>query len=371
MIRILIAISLILTALTLDMSSAKRRVSTSAYVALYTSLGLKTGYKELSKTALNSNYYTMTYDIKVKNEQGNDIEIGKGEFPKFDTETSGVLAFQYEEDLSKFPEWLKSSCKDNFCRLDNAIFFNYYTTPDYIKIIFLKDDKKHTVFLYLTNLTDNPLPDEMDFLYPRSLVKNQIENFNQLLSTFNKRYFDLLTSISAKTVTVVEYLEEIKMKILKATDAEARKKHRDNLLAQLGKLRDQKQKIEIQITHSNQNINIFTLSIQSLSSDNKKCEEEMQNLTKDIESEKIIINTNKDLIQKQIKKLSLERETCIAKLYYNFEAAYFYRVFSEKIVKTQAEMTIAVDAKNIETTKTKISKAFFPINVKFASAKVK
>ena len=70
--RIIIALALFLTSIAaLDMSSAKRRTETSAYVSLYTSLGLTSGFKSMAAESYDDaifEYFLM-------------FNVGKGQKP--------------------------------------------------------------------------------------------------------------------------------------------------------------------------------------------------------------------------------------------------------------------------------------------------
>lgn len=371
MIRILIVITLILTALALDMSSAKRRASTSAYVALYTSLGLKYGYKELNSD-VNYKDYTMNYDVRIKDEKGVEITLSANlGSNQITTESPGMLSFNYNSaDESKLPAWLRPLCSFETCKIENCNLFQYFQGPkENLKIDFHVGDKTYSVFLYVTNATDTPKPDIFDGLYPRNLIQKQVEEFKLALAPKDYLYIEYLNKISSSAQSSIDKLEKIKKNVI--DDRNTKQKILEEKTKMLNDLRAEKKSIETQITQLNSRITKYTDDVKLLTSQFNKCEAEVQNIALDIVNENTKIQKEKTRIETETKKLQVDRAKAVSLLFYNFEAAYYYRVFSEKIVKTEADATAAVEAKNIETTKTKIINAFYPINVQFAASKAK
>lgn len=370
-IRILIALALVIGALALDMSSLKRRTETSSYVAMYTALGLKYGYKQNINTYDYGDYF-MEYIIKWKDANGKFHSASNSEYcNKITTPTKYTLSFPYSQsDFNSFPDALKNFCTGGNCVITTANMLQYFENTDggYFQIDYTYKKQNRAVYLFVQNTSDDPNCDPYDY-YPKLYLKKQAEQFKIESATVSDRFYEILSSMEVSCQRAITYLNQIK-----STIAEGRasvEKEIKRIQDRLDHYRKEKQQLEQSINISNKQIAELETKVNTALSDKRKCEEEKVDLNNRIEAEKIRIQQEKKKIADFIKQKEQERSDAVTQLFYRFESAYYYRVFAEKIVKTPAECTTAVDSKHMESTKEKLTKAFFPIKINFADPNAK
>merc|ERR1712037_683296 len=122
---------------------------------------------------------------------------------------------------------------------------------------------------------------------------------------------------------------------------------------------EDKQRLETQITNIVIAIAKRQLEISALKSELTKARTEKLHA---VMAKKVM-----ELFIANQKRIKQQRATQIEQFWYFLEAAYFYRVFPDKLIAAQADIDPALSKANIKTTKAKIAKAFYPIKVEFAN----
>merc|ERR1712160_207842 len=138
------------------------------------------------------------------------------------------------------------------------------------------------------------------------------------------------------------------------------KEKNEKIKIDLEKFLKKKEALRKEIEIINANIDRKKTSVLTNQSLKAKCEDELMNLYLQIKAEEARIAAAKASKAEKVK-------LC----FYYIEASFYYRVFAEKLVKTEADLVIATTGAALTATQTKIKTAFFPVLVNFATTVAK
>lgn len=108
------------------------------------------------------------------------------------------------------------------------------------------------------------------------------------------------------------------------------------------------------------------LEIKKQSDKKAVCLQELQNKISEIEVEETLNKNKQSALDLQIQDNKTMKDHAEKLLFYWLEAAYYYRVFGERLLKSDKDVPAALLPANISVFTTKIKNAFYPQIVKFA-----
>lgn len=357
-IRLIIAISLIIGAFALDMSSNKRRTETSSYVSMYTAMGLQYGYKELSMATDNNDamfkWYLETSDGK---KLGENDSLSTMSFINKNMVTFPVSFPMF----AGLPADVKGSCKPGVCEFKEVKTFHLQELQDLykFKVVFNNGTKNVTFYIVITNGADLP---QAGLVSKERMIKEET-TFSQNNRSENSFFLDYCVKAqksaaeAARLFTIIKNKNANKLEEYKKI-YDGYKKEYDNYLKQKQQLETEQAALLAKIAAKKEELNN---TIQSA----KSCETEVIELITKIQTLTDIVKAKEAARKKKIDDLTKAKAQCAKEFYYFIEAGYFYRVFAEKLIAAEADVENALSGNNLKTTKNKITKAFYPIKVVF------
>ena len=374
-IRLIIALSLILGSLALDMSSVKNRASTSAYVELYTELGFNSGFRQGPPASLNWNpepekfqyyiQYTNPIDSKIKLVGDKSTQT----MLTFVDRIDGTISFKTTDAWnSLLPQFIKSKCNSTICKFTTNLVksFSQGKSDNYFFTVVLQGQNK-SFKIILTNGVDAVTDPSNEVGLPT--MTEQVNNYENATGGKKNQFAQHLILVIENYTNILKWINDIKKK-----QANLQNVYKANTIALEGKLekkKEEKNKLVNEIDVLNTTIATQRTSITNLQSKKNKCNEELINIILQISNETKRIEKAKSQKAENIAKNTESRTKAIKNLFYYIEASYFYRVFAEKLIKKESEVLAAFTGTNFITTKTKIVNAFFPIPIDFASQSAK
>ena len=369
-IRLTILLALIVASFALDMKSAKNRAANSAYVALYTELGLTSGFKEDSLVDANDDnnvifkvYYTWEENGKKKSlGENNPLSINK--IVSYDS-IKVLINLPMRTDLfSKLPAFLKSYCNTDFCKISGTtVFISQKDENQYFSLQFI--DKK-SVTHDLKNIVSNAIDG-----YVNSKGTVIQSDLLDVIDTYDtQKRFE--TSAFSKIAIDLKHNLELLSSQLRTIEnngsgnTETLKKNLKMYKDDLEKYLKQKIALETNILSLNKKIAADQEKINLQITLKQKCLDEQITLLKQIEDEQLNMARTEANIKNKVALNEKLKQDSILSLYYQLEASYFYRVFSERLIKNKEGIEPALTGKNLQTTQNKIINAFFPIPIKFS-----
>jgi hypothetical protein len=352
------------------MSSAKRRTQTSNYASLTAELGFSSGYKTWGSENDDPSYSSVPVEYYLEfKENGKTITSGS-----FDNNES-TNSFNLNDQIFFFigSNWaLPSEFKKNYCSqgprctVDKIKSLNLMKSDNYYFVVnyTTKNGKADSFKIILVNGAE--LTSEDDW----TVGKVELEKMANVFSTqklSNYQYFaekvNLIIGNCEKVVKTYQRILSIFNKEKKRRDLEyneAKKTYE--------KYVSDKQKLEQEIKALNDKIAARDIEISNTLSDKEKCINEHISLVKELNIEEIIYDNAVKKKAEDLAKLRAEKAQTIKRVFYFLEASYFFRVFAEKLIKAEADVSAALTGAHIKTTEQKLAKAFYPIKVQFANS---
>lgn len=356
-IRLIIAISLIIGAFALDMSSTKRRTETSSYVSMYTAMGLQYGYKELAM-ATDSNdamfkWYLQFADGK-KIGENNSVSV-------MSFVNKNMITFPLSFQMSTaIPADMKNYCKFS-CEIKEVKTFHLedYQDAYRYKVVFNNNGKDVHFYIVITNGADLP----QDGLVSKERMIQEETTFKQNNRTENKFFIEALVQGQQAAADAAKHFALIKDKNVNKLNEY--KKTYEEFKKEYEKYLKQKQQLEAEQAALLAKIAAKKEELNNTIQKAKSCETEVIELISKIQNLQEIVKAAQAARKKKIDDLTKAKAQCAKEFYYFIEAGYFYRVFAEKLIAAEADVENALSGNNLKTTKNKITKAFYPIKVVF------
>jgi hypothetical protein len=357
---------MIFGSLALDMSSTKRRTTTSAYVALYTSLGFENGYKTLGNKDPTD---APLYEYYLSNDKNEFKELEKADSLKsaefIYANDGGYLAVSMNDSIyKKCPLWFQGYCKyDHHCRFPiNVIssMISITTIPPYFNVdIVGKDGKKFQFKINFTNVDESGVEPAID-LYS---LPNFTERFEDLRTELSKDFSDNIHAANLDISDIIRYLKKLKDLKKKSDDVDEELKKPKKMLeeanAEHKRLTESMATIQKQIATNLKETNILVV---------KKidCLHQLQNTFSEIDVEEIKNKKDRNSLDLLINENKVEKDNREKLLFYWLEASYYHRVFGEKLLKSENDVPAALLPENFVVFTNKIKNAFYPQLVTFA-----
>jgi len=371
--RIIIALALFLTSIAaLDMSSAKRRTETSAYVSLYTSLGLTSGFKSMAAESYDDAIFEYFLMFNVGKGQ-KPINVGSQEDTQqrngFDDFNGEGVSFYINNSWKNIP----ADFKKKFCNeFDECLILykdlkgftllsshNFYYAVTYLNSLG-KEDRFHII---LTNGAEVRTNNDI-IVVTRVQMEAQetsiISNAQKIDAEF-LRYVNQV--ISSSNDVILKYNE-----MLEQNDKSIKNSARnlENNEKKLKTFIEKKKNLENEITTLNLKIAEREIKINNTNAEKQKCNNEYINLIFLRDQEELKVKAKKEQLVKDIADRKVLKSKALKKIFYYLEACYFYRLFGEKLIKAEADLDPALTGKNVKTTEAKLAKAFYPIKFQIA-----
>jgi hypothetical protein len=353
---------MIFGSLALDMSSTKRRTTTSAYVALYTSLGFENGYKSLGDNGSASTLFNYYLSNDAKEFKGLEtIDPLKSAQFIYNID-GGYLAISMTPAVfDKLPKWFKDYCNGVQCKLPLTIITSMTKSnnPVVVEVKITGTDKiNHQFKINFTNVDGTWAPGTLQYSslkitynYDDAISKKskEITDLVKLAKEFIVQIYEGLGRLSRDQGNKEEILEDLVTP--KKNLAEAKKNHEE--------ITKNLQMIQQQIAANE-------LEIKKQSDKKAVCLQELQNKISEIEVEETLNKNKQSALDLQIQDNKTMKDHAEKLLFYWLEAAYYYRVFGERLLKSDKDVPAALLPANISVFTTKIKNAFYPQIVKFA-----
>lgn len=367
-IRLTILLALIVASFALDMKSAKNRAANSAYVALYTELGLTSGFKEDSLVDAKNDvifkvYYTWEENGKKKS-LGESNPLSINNFVSYDS-VKVVINLPMRADLfSKLPAFLKSYCNTDFCKISGTTVFIAQKDENQYFALQFKDNKSvtHDLKIIVSNAMDGYVASKGTVLQKNlfKVIGTYEEQKEKETSAFSKIAIDLKHNLELLS-NQLNFIKKNGSKMTVNLEKDL-KVYKDDL----DKYQKLKTALETNILNLNKKIAADQEKITLQNTLKQKCLDEQITILKQIEDEQLEIRKSAEKIKNKLALSEKLKKESILALFYQLEASYYYRVFSERLIKKQEDIDAALTGKNLQTTQNKIINAFFPIPIKFS-----
>jgi len=372
-IRLIIVLALIFGSLALDMSSAKERSATSAYTTLYTELGFTEGYKSMQRPRRGGRagpIETFSFFIRIAGAgpNGKSLDIGAGSVQTTDkfVQNGGAITFPTTASLKAlFPDWMKKKCTNEACTFQEIkSFTNLKNENYYYQVALLKDNKSFQIIL--TYGAENCY--ELGCV-SHSKIYEQTQIYINSFPVRTESFWRTIASMKNDLGTALEFLNALKLDAKKRTAYW--KEKNEKIKIDLEKFLKKKEALRKEIEIINANIDRKKTSVLTNQSLKAKCEDELMNLYLQIKAEEARIAAAKVAAAKELALAKATKAEKVKLCFYYIEASFYYRVFAEKLVKTEADLVIATTGAALTATQTKIKTAFFPVLVNFATTVAK
>lgn len=369
-IRLIIVLALIFGSLALDMSSAKERSATSAYTTLYTELGFTEGYKSMyGYVRRNATPKTFQFFISVMGANGKINEIGASSVqntPGFVQDVSASISFPTTPTLKAlFPQWMQTECTNQACTFHGIkSFTNLKNSNYYFQVELNKDNKSFQIVI-----TNGARVSYSPEVIPEDLIAKQSQIFASFKPARTQRFWNAITSMKDHLDAVMRTLNAFKIDVKGRTDWF--KSQIALLKTDIGKQLKKKEALKKEIEIINANIDRKKTSILTKQSLKAKCEDELINLMLQIQAEEKRIAAATAAAALELSNAKKNKAEKIKLCFFYIEASFYYRVFAEKLVKTEADLIIATTGAALTATQNKIKTAFFPVLVTFAGVVAK
>ena len=371
-IRLIIVLALFVCSLALDMSSAKSRVESSAYVSLYSELGMTEGFKTMLTQPPEGGAQSCDgpqdakFFINVKGANGKESDIGNNIDTKVSTsfvdELSSAIFFPSSDTWNaKFPKWLKDQCTATTCTLTNALKISQQVDKDSRFYFEVNMKSGNTLKIVITN---GGYGDSCG-TYSAQKMATVITEFKSSQKIFSQRFWEKSQQVVSALTSLLDDLTRLK----------AKNEYRANMIkgniAKNEKTIDtclkKKKDLNKAIAALNASIDEKKTKVSNTSASKLKCVNEYINLNLAIMNEITRIANKKASIAKALAKAKANKAKYLKSLFYWIEASFYYRIFAEKLVKdTQALDAATLAPANLKTTQAKITRAFHPVPVYFA-----
>ena len=365
-IKLTIVLAMIFGSLALDMSSTKRRTTTSAYVALYTSLGFEYGYKAYGSFSPN---VIFQYYISFETSPGTFKAVGQDtplRSSKFFMNNALILSMTNAVKVN-LPAWLQSYCKtDNQCSFaaSNLTSFTQLENGDSYFLVGIKgDDKKtHKIQINFTNVSKDFARDTIP-TFKLSAITGEYANLN---SGLRQAFNDVTQSAANHILKIRTNLEQLIESSVYSLNTQLK-----DLKTQIEEFITKKETLTKELTNIQSQITTNAKDIQKKKDLKSLCLEELQNIIIEISAEEKIIKSKKEEKELKIAENKVKKEGAEKVLFYWLEASYFYRVFGEKLVKSEKDVPAVLLPENFTVFSNKIKSAFYPRQFLFADANKK
>merc|ERR1712032_402942 len=345
---------------TLDMSSAKTKASSSAYVAMYTELGFSTGFKNMEGLSSTRNRGRGRTPEKTElanfwlryNDGKKDIDIGSKNL----LSTSTFIVYGSEEIMFDIradwplPKFLEKYCSSLSTSKKSCSF---------------SIDKNHTFQIMIANGSE----DKMDNSICRATLEAMVEEHKKYIYQRNEEFYRIISEIISRLETTLRTFGQMKKIVAE------NKQYLENRIKEdeekLKKLNSIKKRIAEEIKNLHTVINNKKNEVKLNIKKNANCQEEIVSINLAILEEEKKKGKEEAKFAKNLKESKERRQKHLKTLFYWLEASYFYRVFAEKLVKDVAALDVATTDATIKGTQEKVIKAFKPITVLFASVSSK
>jgi len=370
-IRLIIVLALIFGSLALDMSSAKERSATSAYTTLYTELGFTEGYKSMQRPRRGGRagpIETFSFFIRIAGAgpNGKSLDIGAGSVQTTDkfVQNGGAITFPTTASLKAlFPDWMKKKCTNEACTFQEIkSFTNLKNENYYYQVALLKDNKSFQIIYGAENCYEIGC-------VSHSKIYEQTQIYINSFPVRTESFWRTIASMKNDLGTALEFLNALKLDAKKRTAYW--KEKNEKIKIDLEKFLKKKEALRKEIEIINANIDRKKTSVLTNQSLKAKCEDELMNLYLQIKAEEARIAAAKVAAAKELALAKATKAEKVKLCFYYIEASFYYRVFAEKLVKTEADLVIATTGAALTATQTKIKTAFFPVLVNFATTVAK
>jgi len=358
LIRIILALSLIIGSFALDMSSHRRRTATNAYVRMYTSLGLKTGYKSMAGTVPLRRLF-IKYSIKNINQDKKNYPINDQSyaisfldlFPGTrEDEGHGSITLK----LNKF-DGLPNEFKDEFVRdeSDEEVF-----TLHGLKTVQIAEDSTG-IYFAITYKSKTGKDFSFDLVIRNGINTNSENGLVGMaeLELLKSKVMSGITHQQSQINLQIKLLEENTTAIIKSykklTEAS---RNREIEIAEDREL-DERERIEPLNLQVKQNEELITTLFLQITKTEK--------LIIELSVLELALAKQLEEIEKEKKEKKILLNLKLKEIHYHFEAAYFFRVFPVRILQTTKQIELALKTENKLETEKKLQKAFYPILFQF------
>lgn len=366
--RTLLCLSFIISAFSLELSAFNRRTEASEYLALLNSVGLKYGFKEAAGSDGSGEQSDFEYTLKFDGK-----EIGGGStmmLNKFVTDRKVQIEIESAWFNALPKEFTSVFCPNqNYItmKLSDIDAFTFVKTAvggEFV-INYSQKDQKKSFAIVIQNAGNQA--DDFTVSYAQCNKQEDMfkENSKQLTLNLNKELNEIIGVINQVLDSIAAFRKEADVKQTQI------KRQLDKYTKAYKKLLEDKAKLEARITEVVIRIAARQTEINGLKSDLQKTRNEMVNASIALSLFKKIANEAEAQKKRDIERITKKRQGEIEQLWYYLEAAYFYRVFPEKLIASQVDIDNAINKANMATTKAKIAKAFYPIKIEFANDPVK
>jgi len=364
---------------TLDMSSAKTKASSSAYVAMYTELGFSTGFKNMEGLSSTRNRGRGRTPEKTElanfwlryNDGKKDIDIGSKNL----LSTSTFIVYGSEEIMFDIradwplPKFLEKYCSSlstskKSCSFSKTMAF-ILGMDEANFFLQVSIDKNHTFQIMIANGSE----DKMDNSICRATLEAMVEEHKKYIYQRNEEFYRIISEIISRLETTLRTFGQMKKIVAE------NKQYLENRIKEdeekLKKLNSIKKRIAEEIKNLHTVINNKKNEVKLNIKKNANCQEEIVSINLAIFEEEKKKEKEEAKFAKNLKESKERRQKHLKTLFYWLEASYFYRVFAEKLVKDVAALDVATTDATIKGTQEKVIKAFKPITVLFASVSSK
>jgi hypothetical protein len=372
-IRLIIVLALFVCSLALDMSSAKSRVETNAYVSLYSSLGLTEGFKTMfnqpSRGEIPSNIrrnfnQNANYYINVEGANGKVADIGATTpqtQPDFVSQAGAFTFLTREAWNSRFPAWLKSMCTSTSCTIKNIQSISVQTGSDDLWFFQITILNKKTFKIILTNGGLQQLNNQ----FPHVKMLEIVTKFTIAKVKRTQQFWQQVDSVLNQVAQTIDAVAAIQQ-----TNEKRKTVIKENVAFYQGQLNAHiatKKQLTQTIATLNSAIDAKKQQVSARQTDKSRCWQEFVSINLRIENEQKRIENVKANIATQLAKAQENKTKTLKNIFYWLEASYYYRVFAERLVKDVAALDVATADAAITATQTKIKNAFLPIPIAFAT----
>jgi hypothetical protein len=368
--RIIITLALIMSSsLALDMSSQKRRTSTSAYVALYTSLGFENGYKEMEGPSDPTDTPFFYY---IRNIDDNGVKHGERKNETVDRFfVSNGLRFYYNNDMNLPEDFLAEFCytRENElysnCLIKNLDAVVFTENPDnscFFKVKYQKRNRRiGTLEIVITNKDLNNKVKSVGLI---SRLKNERDFVVSNINDKKIKFQNLFNSLKSNLAEILNTYKDLHSDI---TEQERNYNSRKrNVEQQILQLETEKLQLEEQIKEYYAKIILINIEKTKKNAEIVKCNSDLLSLQRmiDIEKErKLSLQKEREI---NIQKKESEIIAKYAVIQYHFDSAHFFRIFPEKIANSPDDVKAALSDDRVKLTEENLNRAFSPVQIEFS-----
>lgn len=375
-IRIIIALSLILATIALDMSSAKRRASTSNYAAMTAELGLTSGYKTWGDNqSAGTSFPTVNFYLKFNVLKGQKPISCGGTYAYKSTNNFNLdnnVSFPIDASWPLPKEFKSTYCSTypGYCLVTDVKAFNLLQANEYYYAVTYtskagKEEKFHIIITNGGEVTTTGFMGKIGKPQMQAMA-DQYKNARASNIEFFLRKVNEIIQKSDYVIKDYEGIVSIQNKKNKPLQDNLKegKKYLENAL-------NRKNTLVNEIAALNAKIAQRDITIANTQSDREKCINELITLTQNLAVEEAKVAAAEAKKKADIAAKKAEKAKVIKKVFYYLEACYFFRVFAEKLIKAEADVDAALTGAHVKTTEKKLQTAFYPIKVQFANAGTK